>query len=155
MPEGPYRIVASSVAVPPAQGARPAAQADPPAAESDGQVAEAWVTVADRRVYPRRPGFITIAIDPGHGGSLDGAVGRDGTREADLNLDIGLRLARMLEGAGVDVVVTRPATATSTSRPSTSPATASSTRPMSWRHARTSPTALAPTSSSPSTTTRP
>ena len=102
VPEGPYRIVASSVAVPPAQGARPAAQADPPAAESDGQVAEAWVTVADRRVYPRRPGFITIAIDPGHGGSLDGAVGRDGTREADLNLDIGLRLARMLEGAGVD-----------------------------------------------------
>ena len=70
-------------------------------------MAEAWVTVADRRVYPPRPGFITIAIDPGHGGSLDGAVGRDGTREADLNLDIGLRLARMLEGAGVTVVVTR------------------------------------------------
>ena len=105
--EGPYRIVASSVAVPPAQGVRPAAQADPPAPESEGQVAEAWVTVADRRVYPPRPGFITIAIDPGHGGSLDGAVGPDGTREADLNLDIGLRLARMLEGAGVTAVVTR------------------------------------------------
>jgi N-acetylmuramoyl-L-alanine amidase len=107
VPEGPYRIVASSVAVPPAQGVRPAAQADPPTVETDGQVAEAWVTVADGRVYPLRPGFITIAIDPGHGGSLDGAVGRDGTREADLNLDIGLRLARMLEGAGVTAVVTR------------------------------------------------
>ncbi len=107
VPEGPYRIAASSVAVPSAQGVRPAALVDLPASESDGQVAEAWVTVADRRVYPRRPGFITIAIDPGHGGSLDGAVGRDGTREADLNLDIGLRLARMLEGAGVAAIVTR------------------------------------------------
>jgi N-acetylmuramoyl-L-alanine amidase len=107
VPEGPYRIAASSVAVPPAQDDRPAAKADPPAAESVGQVAGAWVTVADRRVYPPRPGFITIAIDPGHGGLIDGAVGRDGTREADLNLDIGLRLARMLEGAGVAAVVTR------------------------------------------------
>ena len=69
--------------------------------------AEAWITLADRRVYPSRPGFITVALDPGHGGSEDGAVGRDGTREADLNLDIGLRLARMLEGAGTRVVLTR------------------------------------------------
>jgi N-acetylmuramoyl-L-alanine amidase len=107
VPEGPYRIVASRTAVPSEQSVRPAAQADLPAAEPDGQAAEAWVTVADRRVYPARPGFITIAIDPGHGGSLDGAVGPDGTREADLNLDIGLRLARMLEGAGVATVVTR------------------------------------------------
>ena len=156
VPEGAYRIVASRTAVPSQQSARPTAQADPPAVEPDGQVAEAWVTIADRRVYPPRPGFITIAIDPGHGGSLDGAVARDGTREADLNLDIGLRLARMLEGVGVTAVVTR----TSDGRrqraaPSTSPATASSTRPTSWRHARTSPIAPAPTSSSPSTTTRP
>lgn len=104
--EGPYRIAASRVAAA-EQGVRPATVVDPPASEPDGQVAEAWVTVADRRVYPPRPGFITIAIDPGHGGSLDGAVGRDGTREADLNLEIGLRLARMLEGAGVTAVITR------------------------------------------------
>ena len=65
------------------------------------------MTVASRPVYPQAPGSITVAVDPGHGGSLHGAVADDGTREADLNLDIGLRLARMLEGAGVDVVLTR------------------------------------------------
>jgi N-acetylmuramoyl-L-alanine amidase len=72
-----------------------------------GSRASAWLTVADRAVYPANPGIISVAVDPGHGGRLDGAVGRDGTREADLNLDIGLRLARMLEGAGVGVVLTR------------------------------------------------
>jgi N-acetylmuramoyl-L-alanine amidase len=36
-------------------------------------------------------------------------VAPDGTREADLNLDTGLRLARMLQGAGVTVVLTRDA----------------------------------------------
>ncbi|MFV2063004.1 MAG: N-acetylmuramoyl-L-alanine amidase [Chloroflexota bacterium] len=89
VPSGAYRIVAMT---------------------SEGGVAssaEEWITLADRRVYPRRPGYITVAVDPGHGGSLDGAVGRDGTREADINLDIGLRLARLLEGAGVNVVLTR------------------------------------------------
>jgi N-acetylmuramoyl-L-alanine amidase len=86
---GPYRIVAIA---------------------RDGDVthrAASWVTVADRKVYPRRPGAITVVVDPGHGGSRDGAVGKDGTREADINLDIGLRLSRMLEGAGIDVVTTR------------------------------------------------
>ena len=92
---GPYRLVAAATAA------------------SDGRTerADAWVTVADRAVYPDAPGFITVAVDPGHGGDYDGAVGPDGTREADLNLDIGLRLARMLEGAGVNVVITRTADA--------------------------------------------
>jgi N-acetylmuramoyl-L-alanine amidase len=66
-----------------------------------------WVAVADRAIYSQRPGLITVVVDPGHGGLADGAVGPDGTREADLNLDIGLRLARMLQGAGVAVVLTR------------------------------------------------
>ena len=90
---GPYRLVATATAA------------------SDGRVerAEAWVTIADRAVYPLAPELITILVDPGHGGDYDGAVGPDGTREADLNLDIGLRLARMLEGAGVNVVITRTA----------------------------------------------
>ncbi len=89
LPNGPYRIEATA------------------AADGLSEDAHAWVTLADRAVYPEEPGFITIAVDPGHGGSYDGAVGGDGTREADLNLDIGLRLARMLEGAGVNVVITR------------------------------------------------
>ncbi len=92
---GPYRLIATATAA------------------SDGRTerADAWVTVAERAVFPEAPGFITVAIDPGHGGDYDGAVGPDGTREADLNLDIGLRLARMLEGAGIKVVITRTADA--------------------------------------------
>jgi N-acetylmuramoyl-L-alanine amidase len=89
VPSGPYRIRAVATA------------------DGATERADAWVTLADRAVYPRRPDFITIAVDPGHGGRLSGATGVDGTREADLNLDIGLRLARMLEGAGVNVAITR------------------------------------------------
>ena len=91
VPRGPYRIVASATA------------------DSDGRTdrARGWVTVADRAIYPRAPEFITVLVDPGHGGDFSGAEGKDGTREADINLDIGLRLAHMLEGAGVNVVITR------------------------------------------------
>lgn len=89
VPNGAYRVIATA------------------SAGGDTERAAEWVTVADRKVYPRRPGFITVVVDPGHGGRLDGAVGADGTREADINLDIGRRLARMLEGAGVNVVITR------------------------------------------------
>ncbi len=92
--EGPYRIEAT---------------ATPSSGDTDGAVtrAAAWVTVAGRGAYPFDPGSITVLVDPGHGGSFDGAVAPDGTREADLNLDIALRLARMLEGAGLRVVLTR------------------------------------------------
>jgi N-acetylmuramoyl-L-alanine amidase len=88
---GPYRIVGAATST----------------LDGSSHRAEAWVTVAERAVYPRQPWFITVAVDPGHGGSLSGAVGADGTREADINLDIGLRLTRMLEGAGVNVALTR------------------------------------------------
>ena len=91
VPTGPYRIVATAAAE----------------TGASSEQAEAWLSVADRAVYPPQPGFITVAVDPGHGGPLSGAVGADGTREADINLDIGLRLARMLEAAGVNVVITR------------------------------------------------
>ena len=93
VPEGPYRIEVASWT--------------DTAATAVNELGEAWVTVADRTIYPQRPNIVTVLVDPGHGGLADGAVGADGTREADLNLDIGLRLARMLEGAGVDVMLTR------------------------------------------------
>ena len=64
---GPYRLVATA------------------SANGRTERAAEWVAIADRKVYPRRPGFITVAVDPGHGGRLDGAVVKDGTREADLN----------------------------------------------------------------------
>jgi N-acetylmuramoyl-L-alanine amidase len=94
--EGPYRVEATAIPVGAARDAMPLR-------------GEAWATVADRPIYPVGPGVITVVVDPGHGGPFDGAVAPDGTREADLNLDTGLRLARMLEGAGVRVVLTRDA----------------------------------------------
>ena len=48
-----------------------------------------------------------IAIDPGHGGTDPGAIGRMGTREKALNLSLGLQVKAMLEKAGAQVVMTR------------------------------------------------
>jgi N-acetylmuramoyl-L-alanine amidase len=50
---------------------------------------------------------LTIVVDAGHGGWDPGAVGRTGLSEKDVNLDIALRLARLLEEAGARVVLTR------------------------------------------------
>ena len=50
----------------------------------------------------------TVAVDPGHGGYDGGAVGRvSGIPEKGLNLDVALRLARLLEAKGARVVMTR------------------------------------------------
>jgi N-acetylmuramoyl-L-alanine amidase len=48
-----------------------------------------------------------ICIDPGHGGSDTGALGLDGTKEADLCLSMALQLARALREAGATVLMTR------------------------------------------------
>jgi N-acetylmuramoyl-L-alanine amidase len=49
-----------------------------------------------------------IVVDPGHGGHDPGAIGAGGTKEKDVVLQIGLRLAAKLrEELGVDVVMTR------------------------------------------------
>ncbi len=88
VPDGPYRIRVTAT-VP-----------------SGSQVLTAWVTKAPARLFPAAPGAIVVAINPGHGGSDPGArVGN--VEEADLNLDIALRLERMLTAAGVTVVMTR------------------------------------------------
>jgi N-acetylmuramoyl-L-alanine amidase len=57
-------------------------------------------------IYPANPGAITVLINPGHGGYKSGAATRTVT-EKFLNLDIGLRLRRLLQAAGVNVVMTR------------------------------------------------
>jgi N-acetylmuramoyl-L-alanine amidase len=56
--------------------------------------------------YAIRPGAITVALDPGHGGPAAGAVWR-GRKEDDTNLDVAKRLEAMLKGAGLGVVMTR------------------------------------------------
>ncbi|KKM94748.1 hypothetical protein LCGC14_1195190 [marine sediment metagenome] len=47
------------------------------------------------KVLPRRD--IIIAIDPGHGGQDSGALGRRGTKEKDIVLSIGKRLAKLVD----------------------------------------------------------
>ena len=49
---------------------------------------------------------LTVVIDAGHGGE-DGGCEVNGLIEKDLNLDIALLLAQMLESEGVSVVLTR------------------------------------------------
>lgn len=59
----------------------------------------------DRRIPPpiRR-----VVVDPGHGGHDPGAVGKKGTKEKDVVLEMGLELARILTVEhGLDVVLTR------------------------------------------------
>lgn len=50
---------------------------------------------------------ICIVIDAGHGGADPGKVGAGGTEEKGLNLEIALRLKRLLETEGIEVVLTR------------------------------------------------
>ncbi|NPV80986.1 MAG: AMIN domain-containing protein [Firmicutes bacterium] len=50
-----------------------------------------------------------IVVDPGHGGEDPGAIGLTGLREKDVNLDIALRLAKLLEKAGAVSLLTRDA----------------------------------------------
>ncbi|MBN1913261.1 MAG: N-acetylmuramoyl-L-alanine amidase, partial [Candidatus Omnitrophica bacterium] len=52
-------------------------------------------------------GIKKIVIDPGHGGSDPGAIGRSGTKEKDLNLDMAKRLASLLRQEGAEVIMTR------------------------------------------------
>ncbi|MFA5356199.1 MAG: N-acetylmuramoyl-L-alanine amidase [Candidatus Omnitrophota bacterium] len=48
-----------------------------------------------------------VVIDAGHGGKDPGAIGRNGLKEKDVNLDIAKRLSKMLKAEGIDVVMTR------------------------------------------------
>ena len=50
-----------------------------------------------------------IVIDAGHGGKDTGALGRNGTEEKDIVLDIAERLGKLLQGDGLDVIYTRKA----------------------------------------------
>lgn len=54
-----------------------------------------------------KKGKYLVVIDPGHGGSEPGAVYNKEIFEKDLNLDIALRLNRLLKEAKIDTVMTR------------------------------------------------
>jgi len=48
-----------------------------------------------------------VIIDAGHGGEDCGAIGVDGTLEKDINLNISLKLAQLLNSANIPTVLTR------------------------------------------------
>ncbi|HEV8299023.1 MAG TPA: N-acetylmuramoyl-L-alanine amidase [Acidimicrobiales bacterium] len=50
-----------------------------------------------------------VVLDPGHGGSESGAVGPGGLKESELNLAVAQETKRILEAAGVAVVLSRTA----------------------------------------------
>src|SRR5690606_263361 len=55
-----------------------------------------------------RKGHILVALDPGHGGEDPGAIGRRGTREKDIVLEIARRLQRMIDATpGMKAYLTR------------------------------------------------
>lgn len=57
---------------------------------------------------PVDKGVKRIVLDPGHGGKDPGAVGKNKTREKDINLNVALLLKSMLEKElGVEVLMTR------------------------------------------------
>src|SRR3954452_16586871 len=90
VPDGPYRFRIT-------------------AAAGTTSTREVLFTKAPKVIYRPRPGAIVVAVDPGHGDvySEAGRQAADGTREAVVNLDIGLRLRAMLEGAGVSTTISR------------------------------------------------
>jgi N-acetylmuramoyl-L-alanine amidase len=49
----------------------------------------------------------TIVVDPGHGGSDPGAIGKSGLAEKDVTLAISTELRRLLEEKKADVILTR------------------------------------------------
>lgn len=66
----------------------------------------------ERRFTSDRPGKRTlierICIDPGHGGSALGVIGRSKVYEKDITLKIGLKLRRLIESKlGLRVIMTR------------------------------------------------
>lgn len=55
------------------------------------------------------PAKLRVAIDPGHGGKMAGAVGENGMTEADLCLQVAKKVQASLEKAGMEVFLTRTA----------------------------------------------
>ena len=49
----------------------------------------------------------TVVLDAGHGGKDPGAIGKYGTKEKDVALDITKRAGRLLEKSGIKVIYTR------------------------------------------------
>jgi N-acetylmuramoyl-L-alanine amidase len=60
-----------------------------------------------RRTVAAKIKLNKIVIDAGHGGNDPGAIGKNGLREKDVNLDVSKRLNALLRAEGVQTVLTR------------------------------------------------
>jgi len=56
---------------------------------------------------PKTPGAVVVLIDPGHGGPSDGAIGSDGSREADRVLALAKEVAQLADRSLGTVYLTR------------------------------------------------
>ncbi|MEN6561741.1 MAG: N-acetylmuramoyl-L-alanine amidase [Acidobacteriota bacterium] len=120
----PFRLVVdiyprAAAAGGPAPDETPAAK---PAAAASKNVKGDKIPVpaVKRQVDPNDPNFAgtslarqlglgvrTVVIDPGHGGHDPGTIGKGGLQEKEGNLAIALALRKLLQGAGIEVVLTR------------------------------------------------
>jgi N-acetylmuramoyl-L-alanine amidase len=102
-----FKIYKKAAAPAPAKAPekKPEAEKPKPAVATKGE----FPTSAKEITADTTPTVIdTICIDPGHGGHFTGAEGPAGTVEKDVNLEISLRVARLLrDKLGVRVVMTR------------------------------------------------
>jgi N-acetylmuramoyl-L-alanine amidase len=107
---GPSAADALARALTPAAGApRPAPAPPPPLAATARSAPSAPALPAGGFSMARQLGLgvSRIVIDPGHGGHDPGASGK-GATEAELVLDVALRLQKLLEKVrGIDVILTR------------------------------------------------
>ena len=60
-----------------------------------------------RRMGAEKIKLHKVVIDPGHGGNDPGAIGKNGLKEKDVNLDIAKRLSSLLRAEGIQTVLTR------------------------------------------------
>ncbi len=58
-------------------------------------------------VFPSKMLALTVVVDPGHGGHDPGAIGVNGLKEKNINLDISNKLVKELNGLGYETIMTR------------------------------------------------
>ncbi|WP_151636809.1 N-acetylmuramoyl-L-alanine amidase [Noviherbaspirillum aerium] len=98
--------------LPPMPGVPPVTSVTPPAVPPAQAQTEARTQKPEPKEDAPRPAtltrMITIALDPGHGGEDPGAIGRSGSREKDVVLEIAKRLKAKIEGQpNMRVMLTR------------------------------------------------
>jgi N-acetylmuramoyl-L-alanine amidase len=67
------------------------------------------VISTQRHLRQRKIKLSKVVIDAGHGGNDPGAIGKNGLREKDINLDLAKKLSHLLRAEGVSTVLTRSA----------------------------------------------